>query len=144
MTDGRGESQSPSPRLRRGRETAQEAGWVARVNAGNGNILGNNCTGSDHHLIADCDGEDSGICSDTYAIAKLGWPPELRFPGRATSDEQIINKHRAMRNEAIVSNRNQIADERVGLNPAPLADGHSLLYLNERSNEAVISDFTAI
>ena len=49
-----------------------------------------------------------------------------------------------MRNEAVIPNRDQIADERVGLNPAPLSDGCSLLYLNERSDEGVVANVTAI
>jgi len=49
-----------------------------------------------------------------------------------------------MRNEAVVPDRDQIADEGVGLYPAPLADSCSLLYLNERSDEAIISDRTVI
>jgi len=62
-------------------------------------------------------------------IAKFGRPPKLWFSGRATLAEQVVNKHGAMRNEAIVSNRYELADERVGLNSAPLADICSLLYL---------------
>src|SRR6266550_9446920 len=57
---------------------------------------------------------------------------------------KIINKHRSMRNEAVVPDCDQVADERVGLNPAPLSDGCSLLYLNERSDESFIADFTTI
>ena len=49
-----------------------------------------------------------------------------------------------MRNEAVVPNRDQIADERVGLNPAPFSDLRSLLYLDERPDKTVISDRTAI
>jgi hypothetical protein len=49
-----------------------------------------------------------------------------------------------MRNEAIVANSDQLTNERVRLNPAPLADGRSLLYLNEWSNECVISDCAPI
>jgi hypothetical protein len=101
----------PTPRLRRGWEATEEAGWVARVNARNSNILGNNCTGSDHHLITDRNREDSSICSDTYTIAKFSRPPELRFSSRATGDERIINKHRSMRNEAIIPDRDELADE---------------------------------
>ncbi len=134
----------PTPRLWRGWEATEEAGWIARVNAGNSNIFGNNCAGSDDHSITDRNRQDSGICSDAHTIAKFGWSPELRFSGRTTGDEQIINKHRSMRNEAVVPDCDQVADERVGLNPAPLSDGCSLLYLNERSDESFIADFTTI
>ena len=73
-------------------KTAEEASGITRVNAGDGNIFGNNCTGSDHHLITDRDREDSGICSDTHAIAKSGSPPELRLSGRApVTNRSLIN-----------------------------------------------------
>src|SRR6266550_1528992 len=125
-------------------KATEEASWIARVNAGNGNIFSDNCAGSDDNLITDRDRKDSGIRSDAHTIAKFGWPPELRFSGRATGDEQIINKHRTMGDETVVPNRDQIADERVGLNPAPLANGCSVLCLNERSDEAIISDRAVI
>jgi hypothetical protein len=77
-------------------------------------------------------------------IAKFGRSPKFRFSRRATIAEQVVNEHGAMRNEAVVANGDEVADERVGLNPAPLADGCTLLYLNERSDESFIADFTAI
>jgi hypothetical protein len=49
-----------------------------------------------------------------------------------------------MRNEAVVTDRDEFADERVRLNPASPADGCSLLYLNERSDEGVVANATAI
>ena len=49
-----------------------------------------------------------------------------------------------MRDETVVSNRNQLAYERVGLNPAPLTDDCSLLDLNERPNESIIADVAAV
>jgi hypothetical protein len=77
-------------------------------------------------------------------VAKFGRPPKLRLPRRATITEQVVNEHGPMRNETVVANGDEVADERVGLNPAPLADGCTLLYLNERSDESFIADFTAI
>jgi hypothetical protein len=49
-----------------------------------------------------------------------------------------------MGDEAVVTDRNEFANERVRLNPAPLADGYSLLYLNERADERVITDVTTV
>lgn len=49
-----------------------------------------------------------------------------------------------MRDETVVPNRNQLAYERVGLNPAPLTDDCSLLDLNERPDEAIIADVAAV
>jgi hypothetical protein len=77
-------------------------------------------------------------------IAKFGRPPKLWFSGRATLAEQVVNKHGTMRNEAVVPNRNQLAYERVGLNPTPFTDDCSILDLNERADERVIANVTAI
>lgn len=77
-------------------------------------------------------------------VTNFCWPPKLRLPGRSTSKEQVIDKHSAMRDEAVVTDRDEFADERVRLDAAALADGCSLLYLNERSDEGVIADVTAI
>jgi hypothetical protein len=49
-----------------------------------------------------------------------------------------------VRNEAVVTDRDEFADERMRLNPASLADGYSLLYFNERSDEGILANVTAI
>lgn len=49
-----------------------------------------------------------------------------------------------MRNEAVVTDRDEFADERVRLNPASPADGCSLLYLHERSDEGVVANVATI
>ena len=49
-----------------------------------------------------------------------------------------------MRNEAFVSDRYELTDECVRLNPASLPDGYSLLYLYERADEATISNCASI
>jgi hypothetical protein len=77
-------------------------------------------------------------------IAKFGRPPKLWFSGRATLAEQVVNKHGAMRNEAVVPNRDQIANEGVGLDPAPLPDLCPFLDFNERPDERFIADVTTI
>ena len=45
-----------------------------------------------------------------------------------------------MRNEALVAERYEFTDECVRLNPASLANSHSLLYLYKRTDEAAISN----
>ena len=49
-----------------------------------------------------------------------------------------------MRNETVVTNRDELADERVGLNSAPLADSCPFLNLDERPDEGVIADVAAV
>jgi hypothetical protein len=144
MVDGRVMSGSEIRSRREESQPTKKASGIARVNSGDVNVLGNNCAGSDDHLIADRHREDRGICSDTYSTAKLCRSPELWLAGGSAGAEQVVNKHRAMRNEAVVADRNEVTDERVGLNATTLADDYSLLYLNERSNESFIADVATI
>jgi hypothetical protein len=125
-------------------ESPKQPRGVTYVEAGLSDIFGYDRAGPDDCTVADRDWEDGSVCPDAHAIAKLGLAPEAPLRRRAPGNEWIIDKHRPVRNEAIVPNRDQIADERVGLNPAPLADGCSFLYLNERSDEAIISDRAVI
>src|SRR5438552_3946002 len=121
-------------------KTAKKACWIACVNSGNGNILGNNCASSDNYLVADRHRKDRGICSIAHAIAMLSRSPELRVVGGSAGTEQVVNKHRAVGNEAFVSDGYELTDECVRLNPASLAERYSLLYLYKRTDEAAISN----
>jgi hypothetical protein len=64
----------------------------------------------------------------------------MRFSSGTSGDKRIINKHGARGNEAVVSDRDEVTDECVRLNPAPLADVCPLLDLNEWTNKSVISN----
>jgi hypothetical protein len=122
----------------------QQARGVTSVEPGFGNILGYNCAGPDDRSVTDRHRKDGGIGSDTYVIAKLCCPPEFGFSGRPTAGEQIIDEHRAVRDEAIVTDGYQVTDEGVRLNPAAFANICTFLYLNEGANEAVIVNFAAV
>jgi hypothetical protein len=125
-------------------EATKQASWVARVNSRDSNVLGNHCACAYHYLITHCYWQNSGIRSDTYMVTKFCSPPKLRLPSRSTSKEQVIDKHSAMRDKAVVTDRDEFADERVGLNPTPLTDRCAFLYLNERPDEGVIADVTGV
>ena len=122
----------------------QQARGVTSVETRFGDILCYNCARPNDCSVTDHHGKDGGIGTDTYVIAKLCCPPELRFFGRPTGGEQIINEHRTVRNKAIVTDGYQVTDEGVRLNPAAFADSCTLLYLNEWANEAVIANFAAV
>jgi hypothetical protein len=125
-------------------KTTEKARWIACVNSGNGNVLGNNCAGSNNHLIADRHRKNRGTCSNAHPIAKSSRSPVLRVFGGSAGTEQVVNKHCAVGNEALVSNRYELADECVRLNPASLADLYALLYLYEWTNETAISNRASI
>src|SRR4029077_2892027 len=103
-----------------------------------------NSAGSYNYLVTDCYRQNGSIRSDTNTIAKFCSPPELRLSSRSAGHEEIVNKHRSVRNEAVVANRDQIANERVGLDPATLPDLCPFLDFNERPDERFIADFTTI
>jgi len=136
---GRGQEDGDQKSEVRSKPT-EKACWITRVNSGNGNILGNNCAGSNDHLIADGHRKDRGVCSNAHAIAKFSRSPEPRVFGGSAGTEQVVNKHRAVGNEAFVSDGYELTDECVRLNPASLADIHALLYLYKWPDEAAVSN----
>src|SRR5437762_7424139 len=101
-------------------------------------MFGHNSTGSYYYVIADGDRKNCGVCSDTHMLPKVSRSPKLWFAGWTTLTKQVVNEHGTMRNETIVTNRDELANERVRLNSAPLADRCSFLNFNERSDEGVI------
>ena len=92
-------------------QRAKEMRGVARVNAGNGDVLGHNGARADDDMITNCNWEDGSVCPDAHAIAKLGLAPKGPFRRRSPRSKCIINKHRPVRNEAIVSDRYELTDE---------------------------------
>src|SRR5437868_12260921 len=91
----------------------EEACWIARINSGNGNVLGNNCAGSDDYLVADRHRKDCGICSNADVIPNFGRSPELRLLSCRPGGEKLINKYRAVRHEQLVPDRYGHTNERV-------------------------------
>jgi hypothetical protein len=125
-------------------EPTKEAGRVASVDAGHGNIFRNNCAGPYDDLVTYRDWENGGICSDANMITDFSWTPQFWLSGGTTVAKQVINEHRAMGNETVIPYRNQLTNERVRLNSAAFSDACSFLYLYERSDESFIADLATI
>jgi hypothetical protein len=117
---------------------------IFNVNTRLGDILGDDRAGSDDCAITDRDREYRSISPDTDMIAKFGGTPEIALWRRTSLNKEIINKHCAVRNEAVVPNRYELADKPMGLNPAPLADIYSLLYLYKWSYKGTFTNSTPI
>jgi hypothetical protein len=117
---------------------------VTYIEAGFSDIFGYDRAGPDDCAVADPDWEDGSVCPDAHAIAKLGLTPEAPFRCRSPHNEWIIDKHRPMRNEAIIPDRDELTDEGVRLNSTALTYFRSFLYLNERPDEAAISNRATI
>ena len=125
-------------------ECAKKTRRVANVNTRLSNVLRNNCPGADGDSITDRDRKNGGVCSNAYVIPKFCCSPSVRICVRTPANKRIIDEHGAMRNEAFVSNRYELTDERVRLNSASLPDRYSLLYFYEWSDEAVIANCASI
>jgi len=68
----------------------------------------------------------------------------MSFASGSSRIKKIINEHRAVRNEAVVSDRYELTNKRVRLNPAPFANLYSLLYLYKRPDEGTIANRASI
>jgi len=117
---------------------------VAYVEARFSDIFGYDRAGPDDRAIADPDWEDGSVCPDAHAIAKFGLAPEAPFRCRSPGNEGIVDKHRPMRNEAIIPDGDQLTDEGVRLNTAALTYLRCFLYLDKRPDEAAISNRATI
>jgi hypothetical protein len=127
-----------------GLKSPKQPRGVAYVEARFSDIFGYDRAGPDDRSVADPDWEDGSVCPDAHAIAKFGLAPEAPFRCRSPGNKGIVDKHRPVRNEAIVSDGDQLTDEGVRLNTTALTYFRSFLYLNERPDEAAISNRATI
>jgi hypothetical protein len=85
--------------------------------------------------------EDRRVRPDANAVADFRFFPEAPVTDRWTAGvEKIVDEHRSMRNEAVVSNHHQLTDERVRLNPASLSNPHSFLDLHKGADKGLVTD----
>ena len=123
---------------------AKQSGWIASIDARDNNIFRNHSAGSYNHLITNGNGKNGRVRPNTYMVANFSWTPGLRVLRRSTVIEQIVDKHGAMRYEAMVAYSDKLADERVRLNPAALTNYCTFLNLNEGPDEAPIPNRAAV
>ena len=96
------------------RKRAQQARGVADIDPWLVDILRYNGAGPDYYSIANSDRQDGGIRSNANAVANLRPPPEFLFSaGRTAGCKKVVNEHCPMRNETIVANHDQLANEGV-------------------------------
>ena len=63
-------------------------------------------------------------------------PQRSRRPiGRAADLEKVVDEHGAVRDDAVVADRHQVADKRVRLDFAALADDRAALDLHKGTDE---------
>ena len=118
---------------------------ISGVDAGFRNILGDYCSGANHHAIADRYRKNSGVGADAYSTSDPRRHPKLPSAfGRSTNGEQIIHKHGAVRDETVIADGHQFADEGVGLDAAAVANDNVPLDLDKWSDETVVADSAAV
>ena len=76
-------------------------------------IFGHDRAGPYDHVVTNRNWQNSGICSNANMITNLVGRQSPVFPGRATDAKQVVNEHRAMGNETVVPDSNQLADKSV-------------------------------
>ena len=125
-------------------DPSQKPSWVAGVNTGLGDVLGHDRSSSDHCIITDRNRKHGGVRPNADAVAKFGRAPKVAASRRISFNKEIVDEHRSVRDEAVVPDRDELADKRMGLNPASLADIYSFLNFNERTDERIVIDFATI
>ena len=119
--------------------------WISYIGAGLCDILGDYTTRANHDIVADADGHDGGIRADAYPISDdCLLPLCLVTSGRSASAECVVDELGTVRDEAVLSDCHELADEGVALHSRARADAHSLLDLDERADEYAISKSAAI
>jgi hypothetical protein len=118
---------------------------IARVNPGQADVLGYDSASADTDVITDRYRQDGSVRPDTYIVTKLCWPPKIMIStSRASADKKVINKHYAVRNEAIVADCDSLTDKCVRLDFASLPDRYLFLYFNKWTDKGVVSDHASV
>jgi hypothetical protein len=68
----------------------------------------------------------------------------LIAPGRASTGKQVVDEHDAVADKTVVADGNQFANEGVGLDFRSIADPDTFLYLDEWTDERIISDLASV
>jgi len=127
-----------------GLKPTEKARGIAGVEARLSDIFGHNRARANYHVIANGNRQDSGIRADTNIVTNASCLPSLSLRRRTAIREKVVDKHGSMGDKAIVTNRDKLTNERVGLNSATLTNRRSLLDFNEWTDEAAISNCAAV
>jgi len=127
------------------RQTPQEPRRVADVDARFGDVFRHHGAGADDDVVADGDGQDRGVCADAHAIADpRGAPQVLAALSRAACGKHIVHEHNTMRDETVISDRHELADEGMRLNLRAAPNRYAFLYFDKRAYKAVIANGTPV
>ena len=91
----------------------QESRRIPHVDARLSDIFGYDGAGADDCSVTDSDWEDGGISADTDTVSNFSRTPDFPRVGRPPTIKAVVDKHCAMRNETIVSDGDELTDERM-------------------------------
>ena len=125
--------------------SAQQSCRIASIYPRLGYGFGYNRTGSNDNPITNGDWQYGCVCADAHVVSQSGASPKFALTaGRLAYGKQIVDEHRAMRNETIIPNSDEFTDKRVRLNSTALSDRDVALNFDERTNKTVVPDFASI
>ena len=126
-------------------EATQFSCWITRIDSWLGNIFGDDTARADDNVFTDADRQDRSAGANGNIVSDFG---ALPFGGVAAGGtaigEEVVYEHRAVRNEAVVTNRDQFANECVRLYSRALADCDLALDFNKRAHETVVANFATV
>jgi hypothetical protein len=126
-------------------QVSKQARGVACVDSRCGNVLGHHGAGADDDTVAYFYWQDRGIAADADSIANERPAPRGGIvTNRSSRLKQVIDEHDSVSYEAIVTDRHQLADERVRLNTGSPADPDLALDFDEGADETVVADLAPI
>jgi hypothetical protein len=122
-------------------QSPQFAGRISCINAWLRNIFGYDRTRANHDVVCDLDWHDRRVRADRDVISDRRRSPKAPVAASRTSDsERVIDEHHPMGNKAMISDLDQLANERMGLDLTIPPDFNAFLDLHERSDACVIAD----
>src|SRR4030095_3831968 len=127
------------------RKRPQQARRVAEIDTRLCDVFFDHSAGSHYDRVTDRNRQDRRVRSDADAVANLCPLPEfLVSAGRTATCKKVVDEHRSVRNETIVANHDQLANEGVRLDPRPFSYPHPLLNFDKRSDKGFIINFTSV
>jgi hypothetical protein len=113
---------------------------VASVDAWLGDVACHDGPCADNNMVTDFDRHDRRIGPDRNVVTDPGPAPLAAIaPGWSTTCKRIIDEHCTVRDEAVVTDCNKLANECVGLNAASVPNYDASLNFNKWTNEGVVT-----
>ena len=112
---------------------------VACIGSGFSDVLGHHTPGTNDHIITDVHRHDGGVGSNADTIADVGFFPLCLVATGGPSDlERVVDEHRAMADETVLSNGHEFTDEGVGLYTSSRTDAGPSLNFNKRAHKHTV------